>query len=149
MNKLTSKLGNWVFKIHAVQGPVIYLLALIHPLFLFVFNYKIFHTFDPFYIYTQACLLCKPAIELFYTFGRLSIWLLTIGVLAVLFRNSDNWLKKNWRKLHCFNYVVFFLISLHGYFIGSDFKVFPLNYFFYFSVVIILSTVVIKLFKNR
>ena len=39
MGKLINKFGSWIFKIHTIQGPFIYLLAIIHPLFLFVFNY--------------------------------------------------------------------------------------------------------------
>ncbi len=148
MGKLTNKFGSWVFKVHAIQGPIIYLLAMIHPFFLLVFNYKLFHTIDPFYIYTQACLLCKTKIELFYTFGRLAFWLLTIGVFAALFRNSEGWLKKNWRKLHILNYVVFFFVAIHGYFLGSDFKIFPLNYFFYASIFIVCSTIVLKVIRK-
>lgn len=148
MDKLTSKFGGWIFKVHVIQGPIIYLLALIHPFFLLIFNFKLFHTLDPFYIYTQACLLCKTNLELFYTFGRLGLWLLTIGVFAALFRNSDVWLKKNWRKLHALNYLVFFLVAIHGYLLGNDFKIFPLNYFFNVSVITVLSTMILKLFKK-
>ncbi len=148
MEKLSSKFGNWIFKVHEVQGPFIYLLALVHPLFLLVFNFKVFHILDPFYIYTQVCLLCKNKTELLYTFGRLAIWLLTISVFAAIFRNSDAWLKKNWRKFHILNYVVFFLVAIHGYFLGGDFKIFPLNYFFYVSVVTVFSTIVLKLFRK-
>lgn len=148
MDKLESKLGGWVFKVHTIQGPFIYLFALVHPLFLFIFNFKIFHTLDPFYIYTQVCLLCPKLTELLYTFGRLALWFLTVGVIAAVFRNSNVWLKRNWRKLHAINYVVFFFVAIHGYFIGSDLKTFPLYYFFYTSVVVILTIMVLKLTKR-
>lgn len=126
MDKLTSKFGSWIFKVHAIQGPIIYLLALIHPLFLLIFNYKVFHTIDPFYIYTQACLLCPKQLELFYTFGRLGLWFLTIGVFAA-----------NWKKLHFINYVVFFFVAMHGWFVGSDFRLSPLKFFYWLSIVTI------------
>lgn len=48
MKELTGRFGGWVLKVHTVQGPIIYLLAIIHPLFLLIFNFKVFHTFDPF-----------------------------------------------------------------------------------------------------
>lgn len=128
MEKLTSKFGSWISKVHAVQGPIIYLLAIIHPLFLLIFNYKLFHTIDPFYIYTQACLLCKTNLELFYTFGRLALWFLTIGIFAAR------------RKLHLFNYVVFFFVALHGWFVGSDFHTPPLKFFFWLAVAIVFLT---------
>lgn len=149
LEKLTSKFGGWIFKVHAIQGPVIYLLALIHPLFLFVFNYKVFHTLDPFYIYTQACLLCKTNIEFFYTLGRLSIWFLTIGVFAALFRSSDNWLKKNWRKIHLLNYFVFFFVAIHAWFVGSDFHISPLKYFYWLSIILVTSTLFFACKQSR
>ena len=129
MNKLSSKFGNWILKVHAVQGPIIYLLAIIHPFFLLVFNYKLFHTIDPFYIYTQVCFLCKTKLELFYTFGRLAVWFSIVGVFAA-----------NWRKLHVLNYVVFFLVALHGWFVGSDFRLFPLNFFFWLAIAAVFLT---------
>lgn len=148
MEKLSSKFGGWIFKVHAIQGLVIYLLALIHPLFLLIFNFKVFHIIDPFYIYTQVCFLCKNKSEFLYTFGRLAIWFLTIGVFVAIFRSSDSWLNKNWRKLHTLNYLVFFFVAIHGYFLGGDFNVFPLNYLFYTSVITVLSTIILKLFKK-
>lgn len=129
MQELTKRFGSWIFKVHAIQGPVIYLLAIIHPMFLLVFNYKVFHTIDPFYIYTQACLLCKSWQELFYTFGRLAFWFLAIGVLAA-----------NWKKLHLINYVVFFFAALHGWFVGSDFHLSPLKFFYWLSIAAVFLT---------
>lgn len=149
MEKLSDKLGNWVYKVYTIQGPVIYLLAIVHPFFQLIFNYKLFHTLDPFYIYTQVCFLCKNKTELLYSFGRLAFWFLTLDVFAAIFKNSDGWLKKNWKKLHLFNYyIVFFLVAIHGYFLGSDFKVFPLNYFFYTSIMFVLTTVILKLSRK-
>jgi len=148
MKKLSPKFGGWIDKVHATQGPIIYILAVIHPFFLLIFNFKVFHTVDPFYIYTQVCFLCKNKFELLYTFGRLGIWFLTIGIFAALFKNSDKWMKTNWKKLHIVNYFVFFFVAVHGYFLGSDFKIFPLNYLFYASVITIFSTILLKLVKK-
>ena len=137
LNLLERISGVFVFSLLFIQialrkniNPIIYLLIFIHPLFLFAFNYKIFHTLDPFYIYTQACLLCKNNLELFYTFGRLGFWFLTIALFAA-----------NWKKLHFVNYVVFFFVALHGWFVGSDFHLFPLSFFFWLSTLIIFLTV--------
>ena len=118
--KLSDKLGNWVYNVHAVQGPVIYLLVIVHPLFQLIFNYKLFHIFDPFYVYTQVCFLCKNKTELFYTFGRLAFWFLTLAIF--------------WKKLYFLNYAAFFLFALHGWFVGSDFHTSPLIFFFWFAV---------------
>lgn len=149
MDKLTSKFGGWIFKVYTIQGLIIYLLAIIHPLFLLIFNFKVFHTFDPFYIYTQACLLCPKQVELFYTFGRLALWFLTIGVFAAIFKNSEGWMKTNWRKLHLFNYVVFFFVAVHGWFVGSDFHLSPLKFFFWLSTATVFLTVLSKVLLKK
>ena len=148
MDRLSKWFGSWIIKVHTIQGPFIYFLALIHPFFLLIFNFKLFHTTNPFYIYTQVCFLCKNKTELLYSFGRLALWFLTIGVFAAIFRNSDGWLKKNWRKLHALNYLVFFFVAIHGYFLGRDFKIFPLNYLFYISIATVFFTIILKLFKK-
>ena len=125
MKKLTSRFGGWIFKVHAIQGPIIYFLALIiHPFFLLIFNFKLFHTIDPFYIYTQVCFLCKNKLELFYTFGRLAIWFLVVGIFAA-----------NWKKSYLFSYVAFFFVALHAWFVGSDFHSSPLKYVFWLAIV--------------
>lgn len=145
LNLLERISGVFVFSLLFIQialkkniNPLIYLLVFIHPLFLFAFNYKVFHRFDPFYIYTQACLLCKTWIELFYTFGRLAIWFLIIGIFVA-----------NWRKSRVFNYVAFSLAALHGWFVGSDFHAFPLSFFFWLSILAIFLTVLKEVLPKK
>lgn len=140
LNLLERISGVFIFSLLFIQialkkivNPVILLLVFIHPLFLLIFNYKVFHTLDPFYIYTQACLLCKTNLELFYTFGRLAIWFLIIGIFAL-----------KWRKLHFFNYAAFFFAALHGWFVGSDFRASPLKFFFWLSILAVFLTVLRK-----
>jgi len=130
MQEFTKRFGTWISNVRAIQGPVIYLLAVIHPLFLLIFNYKLFHTLDPFYVYTQVCLLCKTNLELFYTFGRLGFWFLTLAIF--------------WKKLYFLNYAAFFLFALHGWFVGSDFHTSPLKFFFWLSVALVFLTVLRK-----
>lgn len=145
LNLLERVSGVIVFSLLFIQivlkkniNPLIYLLVFIHPLFLFVFNYKVFHTLDPFYIFTQVCLLCKTNLELFYTFGRLGFWFLTLAVFAA-----------NWQKLYFVNYVVFFLVALHGWFVGSDFHAFPLNFFFWLSILAVFLTVLSEVLPKK
>ncbi len=145
LEKFVKKYGNWINKVHEIQGYLILILAIIHPVFLLLFNFKIFHTFDPFYVYTQLCLLCKSKFEFIYTLGRFAFWLLILGVFSTLLKNSALWLKRNWRKLHSLNIIVFILSALHGYFLSSDFKIFPLNYIFIGEII---TVILLILFKN-
>jgi len=127
LNLLQRASGVLIFTLLFIQivlgksiHPIIYLLAVIHPLFQLIFNYKLFHILDPFYVYTQVCFLCKNKTELFYTFGRLAFWFLTLAIF--------------WKKLYFLNYAAFFLFALHGWFVGSDFHTSPLIFFFWFAV---------------
>src|SRR3989344_8075077 len=63
MVKLTQKLGGWIYKFHITEGLFTYLFVLAHPFLFILFNYKIRGTLDPFYVYTDICILCKPQIE--------------------------------------------------------------------------------------
>ena len=97
MDTLSRKLGDWVFKFHIFEGMLAYFLILLHPWAL---------KLDPFYIFTDFCVLCSSKLELFYTFGRVSFWLVTVVVIAGLF--------KSWRKWHILSYLAFLVISIHS-----------------------------------
>lgn len=119
--KLSKLLGNWVMNFHIWQGRVIYVLVLIHTFSLLLFNFISKKGFDPFYVFVDFCVLCQTRKELFYSFGRFGFWLLNLAILSALVR-KDNWWRQNWRYFHILNYILFFLISLHAFFIGSDFS---------------------------
>ena len=132
MDKITEKLGGWIFNFHVVEGIVIYFLAFLHPLFFMIFNHFIGSGWDPYRVFVNACLLCQTPLEYYYTLGIVSFWLLTVAVFAGLFRHTTPWMKANWRKLHILNYVVFLTIGAHGFLIGTDFRTQP---FFSFAVI--------------
>ena len=142
LNLLQRASGVLIFTLLFIQivlgksiHPIIYLLAVIHPLFQLIFNYKLFHILDPFYIYTQVCFLCKNKTELFYTFGRLAFWFLTLAIF--------------WKKLYFLNYAAFFLFALHGWFVGSDFRLSPLKYVFWLSVAVVFLTAARKVLLKK
>ncbi len=144
MQMWTERLGGWIFKFHIIEGLTVYILILLHPTMFVFLNYLAGHGFDPFYVFTNICFLCNPKIEYFYTLGRVSFWLLNVTVFAALFRTSTPFMRLHWRKFHVLNYLVFLLVGLHGFFVGTDFRSFP---FFGFAVVayaIILYIVVFK-----
>jgi hypothetical protein len=101
--------------------------------FAYVYYAKIIKgLFDPFYPFTDICLLCKDVIfpEYYINIGRIAIWIMGLTTLALFTRFSMiKWL----------NMIVFLLIALHILFLGGDYKEFPLNYFFGGSVVIVTA----------
>jgi predicted ferric reductase len=144
MMPLTDKLGGWIYKFHMWEGVSIYSLAVFHPIFFMILNYFGGKGINPFYIFTQICVLCPNQQELYYTLGRVSFWLINITVFAALFRTLTPFLRMNWRKFHVLNYLIFLIIGIHGLSIGTDFMRIPFFTFAIFAYAIILGIVVFK-----
>ena len=140
----TEKFGGWVFRFHIWEGVFVYLFILIHTFSFVLFNYFLFHRFDPMFTYLDVCVLCKTTLDYFYTIGRIDFWLLTITVFAGLFRASTPFMRANWRKFHVLNYLVFLLTGVHAYFLGTDFSTKPFFYFAIFAYAVVLYIVVFK-----
>ena len=119
---LSKIFGNYIYKFHIIEGIIAYFMALLHPIFYLLVIKLSGHGFDPYVAFVNICLLCKTPYDYYLTIGRISFWLLTIGIFAAIFRNMGNWLMKHWKDLHILNYLVFILIALHGFFLGSDFR---------------------------
>jgi predicted ferric reductase len=152
MDRLTEKLGGWVFKFHVFEGVVIYSLAFLHPLFFMIFNHFIGSGWNPYLVFIDVCLLCQTRIDYYYTLGRISFWLLTITVFAGLFRKATPWLKVNWRKLHVINYAIFLIAGAHGFLIGTDFQCQPFYSFAIIAYAVVVGVVIFieipRLYKN-
>ncbi len=142
MDNLEKRLGDWVYKFHLTEGAIIYSLVLTHVLSYMLFLFIATKVLAIFYIFTDFCLLCKTRQELFYTFGRIAFWFVSIAVMAAVLRKKP-WWKNNWRYFHRLNYIVYPLIATHTFFIGSDTKnplfigIFVLGVGFYAITVII------------
>ena len=144
MQKWTEKLGGWVFRFHVTSGVFIYLLVVLHPVFFMLSNYFYGRGLDPFCVFTQVCVLCKPP-ELYYSLGRVSFWLINIAFFAGLFRTATPYMRANWRKFHVLNYVAFLLIGIHGFFSGTDFRIKPFFTFAIIAYLIVIYTIIRKL----
>ncbi len=140
MQKWKEKLGAWVLKFHIIQGVIIYMLVLAHPLLFLAYNFKTRGIIDPFYVFTDFCLLCSRPFELYYTFGRIAFWLISLAILAAILR-SEVWWRKNWRKFHMLNYFVFFLIAIHAWFSGTDIINTSFVYIYWFGITTVIYTI--------
>lgn len=145
MTRLAEKFGSWIFWFHITQAVLIYILVLSHPL-LFVFIRKTGSRIDPFYVFTDICVICKTKTELYYTFGRLSFWLVTLGFLVGKFRTHPL-LQKHWQKIHILNYFTFFLIALHAYKVGTDIH-FKYFYPYYIGSLIVVGGILLYKIKG-
>lgn len=120
MGKLASRFGGWVAQYHFNQGIIIGILILMHPLMLLAERYLSVAKLDPFYIFTDVCLLCQDKQELYLSFGRSGFWLVVMAIIAAKLREWD-WWRANWRYFHWLNYVAFLFVFIHGFKVGSDF----------------------------
>lgn len=149
---LIKKLGKWIFKFHIFEGILIYLLALVHPISFVLSNYFYGSGFNPYVAFINVCLLCNSRLEYYYTIGRVSFWLLTLTVFAAALRKLNPWFVKNWNKFHLLNYLVFLAVGIHGYFLGTYFRVQPFYTFAIVSYALVLGVVLFKelphLYKN-
>ncbi|MBU0845586.1 hypothetical protein KKH23_00055 [Patescibacteria group bacterium] len=143
MQKWKEKFGAWIFKFHLIQGFVAYVLVLVHPLLFLIYNFKTRGVLDPFYVFTDFCLLCSRPIELYYSFGKITLWLISLAILAAIVKN-EVWWKENWRKFHILNYFVFFLIAAHAWFVGTDVISTFFVYIFWFGMIAVLYTFIRK-----
>lgn len=142
MSKWIEKLGLWILNFHIFEGILIYMLVLLHPMFFMIFKYLVGMGLDPYFAFVNICLLCKTPLDYYYTLGRISFWLLTVSVFAGLFRKATPWLRANWRKLHVLNYPIFLLVGLHGFLVGTDFRVQPFYVFAIMAYLIVVAIVV-------
>jgi len=145
MEKWIEKLGGWVFKFHVIEGAVIYSLVLLHPLLFVLFRFKSLGILDPFYVFTDVCVLCANKTEFFYTFGRVGFWLITLAVVAAELRTQP-WLRVHWRKFHILNYLAFVFVAIHGRFVGTDALTTPFVWFWWTSLPVVATTVIYRLY---
>ena len=145
MQKWTEKLGGWVLRFHITEGVLIYLLILLHPLMFAFFRYFSGLGLDPIFVYFGYCLYCSTILDFYYTLGRVALLLITVGVLAGLFRTSTPFMRVNWRKFHVVNYVVFLIAGIHGLSLGTDFRTMPFFAFAIVAYLLVLYTIGRKL----
>ncbi len=147
IRKWIEKLGGWVFKFHVLEGAVIYSLVLLHLLLFVLFRFKTLGVLDPFFVFTDVCVLCANKTEFLYNFGRVGFWLVTLAVVAAKLRTQP-WWRIHWRKFHILNYFAFVLITIHTRFVGTDALTPPFVWFWWVAVTIVASSVLYKLFHK-
>ena len=147
MQRLTEKLGGWIFKFHIIEGIAIYTLVLGHTVSFMLFNYFTGHGLDPFYVLADICLLCDPIREYYLTFGRLALWFMTASVSVAILRTQTPFLRRHWKKFHYLNYFVFLFAGLHSIGVGSDIGTAPYSFFHGPALIIVAGIGIYKLYN--
>lgn len=125
-------------KLHHLIPFLVFILILGHLAAYIFFIKKIKGIFDPFYPFTDLCLLCKNVVypEYFINLGRVALWLMPI---AIVFR-------KLWPKIHLLNYLAFYFIALHAWFLGNYALTSVFKWIYWGSIIIVTLIVLKKLF---
>lgn len=127
----TGKLGSWILKFNKIEILTAYFFIFLGLASLMTYYYFATKTLDPFYIFTQVCVLCNHPSEYYMTFGRISFWLAVIVIL--------------WKKFDYLNYLIFLFMGLFGYFVLPGFHFLP---FLVFAIAAYLVVLYIVLFKK-
>jgi predicted ferric reductase len=145
MPKFIEKMGGWIFNFHLTEGLGAWGIMLLHPTLLVFLNYRIegaslaLLTFLPRF---------SPSQEIWYSFGKFALILVTIAVLAGYFREKPL-LRKNWRKFHILNYFAFVFVAIHAYFSGTDAWTPPFFWFYWTAIGVCILALLSRLIRVR
>lgn len=120
---------------HRTEGLVAFVFAMIHPLLLVVGE-----GLDRYFSYSFVA----PDKRIYVWLGYVQLILLTVAVLSALLRRQ-RWWARHWRKVHILNYVVFALVVIHSWNLGSDTRGTLFTYVIYFFVVTYLVSLALRL----
>jgi len=139
LNKWIQIIGGKAYRLHTFLGVITYGLILIHPLTYFVFSYQILDAFVPVLIPSL-----ETRREFWLNFGRFAFYFVTLGVVAGRFRQKP-FFRKNWRYFHIINYLTFYFVAIHAWFVGTDTRQAPFVWVYWLSVLFVSIIVLHKL----
>ena len=142
---LERMLGKWIINFHRVLGVMSLFIIFLHPFSLFVTNFLYRKIIDPFYVFSDFCLLCDPKKELYITFGRISFWLAGLFIMAAVLR-KQNWWRDNWKIIHSISYFVYVLAATHAWFVGSDIHTKIYYPIYWGSIILVILSILVKVY---
>lgn len=140
MQKFISLFGASALKWHTRQGIITYGIILSHPLLYTVYSAQTLQNFNLISIFWPNL---SDLNEYYISFGRLGLYLLTIGIFFGIFRSHRVFIK-HWRKFHIVNYVAFAFVLFHSWNIGSDTHTPPFVFLYPVFIVGLLSALLYR-----
>lgn len=95
---------------------IILLFAIVHPLLFIALNYFMGNGADPYAAFVNACLICKTPVRFYSSIGIASFWMLMLSLFLIF---------KKWKYANLLIYPAFFAIGIHGFFLGTYFRMLP------------------------
>lgn len=120
-------------------AKLFYPLLILHPVLFVFLNYLTGGGINPYAAFINACLICKTPSSYFYSIGIAAFW---FSMLALFFT------VKKWKYSYVLGYAAFFLIGVHGFFLGEYFRLIPIIVLAGISYIIVLAIFFIKEFPK-
>lgn len=123
MPLLRRLFGSLALTLHIIEGIFAIVFATLHPLLLGL----------AYYVATKDLIIWNsfanylPASNQIYGYLGLIAWILLVCTVITALLRKRPWFINKWRYIHFLNYIVFVLVFLHSYNIGSDVRSEPLN----------------------
>ncbi len=121
-----------------------YLFIFIQPILVILSRYIFNSDLDPFYMYTDLCVLCDGRGEFIVNFLRISFYAVSIAVFAPFFGYLDKTIKKYEKYLRYFYFVGFYSLSIYLFNSGPIIKPLWFTIFFWICQIVVLM----KIFKE-
>lgn len=123
MPLLRRLFGPLALTLHIAEGIFAIVFATLHPILLGLAYFLA--TKDLFFWNALANYL--PGELYIYGLFGVAAWVLLICTVTTALLRTKPWFINKWRYIHLLNYLVFILVFLHSYNIGSDVRSEPLN----------------------
>ncbi|MFC1687015.1 ferric reductase-like transmembrane domain-containing protein [Patescibacteria group bacterium] len=134
---LFRKLFNYINSIHKIKGIFALSVAFIHPLFLLMaIGLTKYRNFE--YV--------SDKMKVFALFGTLAFILIIITALTALLMKLP-WLRRKWKLIHYLNYVIFVLVFIHSWNLGSDVQSTGLKYLWFFYGITAIAAIIYRLWR--
>lgn len=124
-----------------------YTFIFVQPLLVILSRYIFNSHLDPFYMYTDLCVMCDGKTEYYINFLRIAFYSASLAIFAPLLKNESKWLKKNWKLLEYLYYAGFYSLSLYLYNTGPIVKEKWFVYVFWIAQIAVLVSIVKEIKK--
>ena len=118
-----------------------YLFVFTLPILAILSKYFLYRKIDPFYMYTDLCILCDGKAEYYINFLRISFYSISIALFAPLFK-----LSKLYTKFSSLGYYIgFYSLSIHIFTTSPFINIFLFRIFFEVCQVGVLISIIKKM----
>jgi DMSO/TMAO reductase YedYZ heme-binding membrane subunit len=132
---------NWL-PFHRLQGLLALLLAVLHPLILYV----AFVVWTGSFNWFEAVLSYTPQVTWVWL-GETALLLMALTITTALLMRRP-WLRRKWHWIHLLNYVVFGLVWVHSFLLGSEAHTFPMSWLYpFFGITVIVAMAYRRLYQ--